>query len=157
MEKDNEKETLPVVARKKKSVKRGRRSGRAVLLLVSFLFSLMLWMYIQVTTNPVTEKSFTLQLQFENEKVLSEKNLGITFTVNTVNVRIVGRKNVVDKLTSSDLSAYLDLSTIEEAGSQRMKVNVKCDENVYFRVEMQNPEDLPVSVYTKEPAAEAES
>ena len=156
-DKDNEKENLPVVARKKKSIRRGRRSGRAVLLLVSFLFSLMLWMYIQVTTNPVTEKSFTLQLQFENEKVLSEKNLGITFTVNTVNVRIVGRKNVVDKLTSSDLSAYLDLSTIEEAGSQRMKVNVKCDENVYFRVEMQNPEDLPVSVYSKEPASEADS
>ena len=68
-----------------------------------------------------------------------------------------GSLDVVDKLTSSDLSAYLDLSTIEEAGSQRLKVNVKCDEHVYFRVEMQKPEDLPVSVYTKEPASEAEA
>lgn len=145
--------SLPIVARKKKSVKQGRRTGGAVLMLISFLFSLMLWMYIQITTNPVTERTFTLQLQYENTKVLADKDLATSYDVRNVTVRIVGRKNVLDKLTSSDLSAYLDMSTVDTAGSIRMKVNVKSDENVYFRVEMQHPEDIPVSIYTR-PAEE---
>ncbi|MBO4688473.1 MAG: diadenylate cyclase CdaA [Clostridiales bacterium] len=139
---------VPVVARKKKTQKKGKRSGRALLLLISFLFSLLLWMYIQITTNPVTERTFTLELQYENQNVLRDKNLAVKYPVQNVTVRLVGRKSVMDKLSSSDLSATLDLGSVNEAGSVRLPVNVKCDENVYFRVEMQRPEDVPVSVYT---------
>ncbi|MBR5058579.1 MAG: hypothetical protein IKX04_08430, partial [Clostridiales bacterium] len=144
----DEEKDLPVVARRKKKDKKGKRSGRALLLLISFLFSILLWMYIQITTNPVTEKSFTLQIQFENAQLLKEKNLAATYPYQSVTVRIVGRKNDMDKLSSSDLSAYLDLSGVEETGSVRLPVNVKCDENVYFRVELQRPEDIAVSIYT---------
>ncbi|MBO4475027.1 MAG: diadenylate cyclase CdaA [Clostridiales bacterium] len=145
---DAEMDDVPVVARKKKTRKTGKRSGRALLLLISFLFSLLLWMYIQVTTNPVTEKTFTLELQYENQNVLREKNLAVKYPVQNVTVRLVGRKNDMDKLSSSDLTASLDLGSVDEAGSVRLPVDVKCDENVYFRVEMQRPEDVPVSVYT---------
>jgi uncharacterized protein (TIGR00159 family) len=143
-----EENDIPVVARKKKTKQKGKKSGRALLLLISFLFSLLLWMYIQVTTNPVTEKTFTLELQYENQNVLRDKNLAVKYPVQKVTVRLVGRKNDMDKLHASDLSASLDLSTVDEAGSVRLPVQVKCDENVYFRVEMQRPEDIPVSVYT---------
>ncbi|MBO4926809.1 MAG: diadenylate cyclase CdaA [Clostridiales bacterium] len=146
---EKEEETLPVVAKRKKVKKSGKRSRNAVLLLVSFLFSLVLWMYIQVTTNPVTQKTYTLQLQFENYQKLEEKNLAITLPVENVTVRLVGRKNDLEKLTASDLSAYIDLSTVEETGSVRLNVNIKCDENVYYRVELQNPQDIPVSISTK--------
>ena len=145
---DTEDKDVPVVAKKKKKRTQGKRSGRALLLLISFLFSILLWMYIQITTNPVTEKSFTLQIQFENAQLLKEKNLAATYPYQSVTVRIVGRKNDMDKLSSSDLSAYLDLSGVEETGSVRLPVNVKCDENVYFRVELQRPEDIAVSIYT---------
>lgn len=145
---ENKEEELPVVARKRKSVKNGRRSGGALLLLISFLFSLMLWMYIQITTNPVTERTFTLELQYENYEIMKEKGLASSFDVRNVTVRIVGRKNVLDKMTSSDLSAYIDMGTVDTAGSIRMKVYVKSDDDDYFRVEMQRPEDIPISVYT---------
>ena len=143
-------ETVPIVARKKKKQMKEKRARNALLFLFSFAFSLMLWMYIQVTTNPVTERSFTLQLQYENSQTLEEKNLATQYPMQLVNVRIVGRKNVMDSLTASDLSAYLDLSSVNATGSVRLKVNVKCDENVYFRVTMQRPEEVPVSVYTLE-------
>ncbi|MBR5425992.1 MAG: diadenylate cyclase CdaA [Clostridiales bacterium] len=142
-------ETVPVVARKRKTAKKGKRARNALLLLISFLFSLMLWMYIQVTTNPVTERTFTLQLQYENAQIMEEKNLATEYPMQIVTVRIVGRKNVVDNLSASDLSAYLDLANVDTTGSVRLKVNVKCDENVYFRVSMQRPEDVPVSVHTR--------
>ncbi len=143
-------ETLPIVARRKKKAKTEKRARNALLFLISFLFSIMLWMYIQVTTNPVTERTFTLQLQYENAQVLEEKNLATQYPMQLVTVRIVGRKSVMDSLTASDLSAYLDLSNVNSTGSVRLKVNVKCDENVYFRVTMQRPEEVPVSVYTLE-------
>ena len=147
---EREEEAMPVVARKKQKTKKGKKSRNALLLLVSFAFSLMLWMYIQVTTNPVTEKSFSLPLQYENDSVLKEKNLAVKYPTESVKVRLIGRKSDMDDLTSSDLSAYLDLSEIESTGSVRLNVNVKCDERIYFRVEMQNPTDIPVSVYTRE-------
>jgi YbbR domain-containing protein len=130
--------------------KKKKRSASPLLLLISFVFSLMLWMYIQVTTNPVTEKTFTLQLQYENSDVMTEKNLSSQYPIQNVTVRIVGRKNVVENLTASDLSAYVDMANVETTGSVRLKVNVKCDERVYFRVVMQRPEDIPISVYTLE-------
>lgn len=143
-------ETVPSVARKMKRDKKKKRSASPLLLLISFIFSLMLWMYIQVTTNPVTEKTFTLQLQYENSDVMNEKNLSSQYPMQMVTVRIVGRKSVIDNLTSSDLSAYVDMANVDSTGSVRLKVNVKCDENVYFRVAMQRPEDIPISVYTLE-------
>ena len=144
-----EEELLPAVARKKKTTKKGKRSKNALLLLISFLFSLMLWMYIQVTTNPVTEKSYSLQLQYENSDIMNEKNLAAKYPMQVVNVRIVGRKSDLDRLAASDLSAYLDMSTVESTGSVRLKVNIKCDERIYYRVVSQNPEYTPVSIYTR--------
>jgi len=143
-------ETVPSVARKMNKAKKKKRSASPLLLLISFVFSLMLWMYIQVTTNPVTEKTFTLQLQYENSDVMTEKNLSSQYPIQNVTVRIVGRKNVVENLTASDLSADVDMANVETTGSVRLKVNVKCDERVYFRVVMQRPEDIPISVYTLE-------
>ncbi len=152
---DEEQEAVPIVARKKKSEKKGRRTGGALLLLLSFFFSFILWMYIQVTTNPVTERTFTLDLQYENYEVMKEKGLASNFDIRSVTVRIVGRKNVLDKMTSSDLSAYIDMGSVETPGSIRMKVYVKSDDNVYFRVDMQRPEDIPISVYTSSDTEES--
>lgn len=149
--KEESSESLPVVAKRKKSYSKGKRSRNALLLLISFALSLLLWMYIQITTNPVTEKTYTLQLQYENASVLNEKNLATnTYPVQNVTVRIVGRKNVIDKLTASDLSAFIDLAEVHEAGAIRLPVHFSCDDNVYFRVDMQRPEDVPVSIYTLE-------
>ena len=143
-----EKESLPIVALRRSKRRQATRSSRALLMLISFVFSLMLWMYIQITTNPVTVKTFTLQLKYENSDIMKEKNLASTYPVSDVTVRIVGRKNVMDKLSASDLYAYLDLAEVTESGSVRLPVHITCDRNVYFRVDMQNPVDKAISVYT---------
>lgn len=147
------KESLPVVARKKLR-KKSSPATRATLILVSFLFSLTLWMYIQVTTNPVTEKTFTLDLKYENEQLLTEQNLYNAFPIQTVTVRVVGRKNAIDTMGSSDLEAYIDYADIPaedlKAGPpMNMEVKVKSNNHVYFRVSMQRPEQLRLSLHSK--------
>ena len=109
-------------------------------------------MYIQVTTNPVTEKTYTLPLQEENYQILKDKGLAAKFPVANVTVRIVGRKNVIDKLTQTDLEAYIDYADVNvvDSGTVLMDVKVKCHDSVYIRVDMHVPEDQYVSIYTVE-------
>ena len=149
--KKSESESLPIVALRRVK-KNGKRSGRVLLLLVSFIFSVLLWMYIQVTTNPVTEKTYTLPLQEENYQILKDKGLAAKFPVANVTVRIVGRKNVIDKLTQTDLEAYIDYADVNvvDSGTVLMDVKVKCHDSVYIRVDMHVPEDQYVSIYTVE-------
>lgn len=147
------KESLPVVARKKLR-KKSSPATRALLILVSFLFSLTLWMYIQVTTNPVTEKTLTLDLKYENEQLLTDQNLYNAFPIQTVTVRVVGRKNVIDTMGTSDLEAYIDYADIPseslKAGPPvNMDVKVKSNNHVYFRVSMQRPQELRLSLHSK--------
>ncbi len=148
-EKKEEQESLPIVAIRRFR-KKGKKSGRVLLLLTSFVFSVFLWMYIQVTTNPVIEKTLALNVKFENEAVLKEKGLAPKFPVQNVTVRIVGRKSAIEDMDESDLIAYIDCAEIESAGSPRVPIKVRSEENVYFRVDMQNPEDVTVQVYTLE-------
>lgn len=147
------KESLPVVARKKLR-KKSSPATRALLILVSFLFSLTLWMYIQVTTNPVTEKTLTLDLKYENEQLLTDQNLYNAFPIQTVTVRVVGRKNVIDTMGTSDLEAYIDYADIPseslKAGPPvNMDVKVKSNNHVYFRVSMQRPQELRLSLHSR--------
>ncbi|MBR6850703.1 MAG: diadenylate cyclase, partial [Lachnospiraceae bacterium] len=146
-----EAESVPVVA-SRRARKGAKKSGRVWLLLISFLFSIFLWMYIQVTTNPVTEKTYTLPLRYENDAMLTERNLTVNNypIVQEVTVRIVGRKNVIDKLNTSNLEAYIDFAEVNSTGSWNMLIKVKCSDSVYFRVDMQKPEDIYVSVNSVE-------
>ncbi len=155
------KESLPVVARKKIR-KKSSPATRALLILVSLLFSIVLWTYIQVTTNPVTEKTFTLDLKFENEQLLEEKKLYNAFPIQTITVRVVGRKNVIDTLSSADMEAYIDYADIQadelKAGPPvKMNVKVKSNNNVYFRVDMQRPESLALSLHSRSDASSGET
>ena len=155
------KESLPVVARKKIR-KKSSPANRALLILVSLLFSIILWTYIQVTTNPVTEKTFTLDLKFENEQLLEDRNLYNAFPIQTVTVRVVGRKNVIDTLGAADMEAYIDYADIQsnelKAGPPvKMKVKVKSNNNVYFRVDMQRPAELALSLHSRNTESSGES
>ena len=149
--KKSESEAVPVVATRR-ARKAAKTSGRVWLLLISFVFSVFLWMYIQVTTNPVTEKTYTLPLRYENDAMLAERNLTVNNfpVVQEVTVRIVGRKNVIDKLSTSNLEAYIEFSEVDTTGSWNMLIKVKCSDSVYFRVDMQNPDDIYVSVNSVE-------
>ena len=146
-----EAESVPVVA-SRRARKGAKKPGRVWLLLISFLFSIFLWMYIQVATNPVTEKTYTLPLRYENDAMLTERNLTVNNypIVQEVTVRIVGRKNVIDKLNTSNLEAYIDFAEVNSTGSWNMLIKVKCSDSVYFRVDMQKPEDIYVSANSVE-------
>lgn len=104
-------------------------------------------MYIQINNNPVVEKEITVPLQFQSGEVLESKGLETDYTVENINVLIVGRKSVIEDLSDTDIGAYIDYSQIEDAGYYTLPIEISSQKNVYYRVEFQNPESIAVNVY----------
>lgn len=138
---------LPVTA-KRSDDRIGKNITRKIIYIVaSFIISLSLWMYIQINNNPVVEKEITVPLQFQSGEVLESKGLETDYTVENINVLIVGRKSVIEDLSDTDIGAYIDYSQIEDAGYYTLPIEISSQKNVYYRVEFQNPESIAVNVY----------
>ena len=123
------------------------RLQRVMLLLLSFLISIGLWMYIQITSNPIVEKSMTIPIHFQNKENLDALHLAVDWPNQTVTVDVVGRKAVMDSFSESDISAYLDFSSVTAAGVARIPVHIAKENPVYFRVKNQLPESILVNIY----------
>ncbi|NLT11206.1 MAG: TIGR00159 family protein [Clostridiaceae bacterium] len=122
-------------------------SHKILYILLSFLISLGLWMYIQINSNPVVEKSLSVPLFFKSESVLEENGLETNYNYNSVNIRIVGRKNVIDNLQSADMIASIDYSQITGPGVYYIPIDISSEKNVYYRLESQDPESISVVIY----------
>lgn len=122
------------------------RYQKTIMFLVSLLVSLGLWMYIQITTNPIAQKSITVKVMSVNTEILSERGLEAYYPVATVTVDIVGRKTTIDKFSESDLSAYIDFSDVKESGIAELPIRTTSEISAYFRVEQMSKDQINVVI-----------
>ena len=130
--------------------KRVSTATRILFLVLSLFLSTMLWMYIQIITNPVVSKNMTVPISKYQDADLPD-NIWTQYPVNTVDITIVGRANTINSLTADDIVVSVDYSKIEDddKGIVNLPVNVKARDNgVYFRVDRQQPREIPVTVYS---------
>lgn len=83
--------------------------------LLSLVVAAVLWFVVVNVENPETRKNFTVNVTFTNEASLAEQNL--YYKVNgtgTVKVTLSGKRSIIEKLSTSDISAVADLSRREE-------------------------------------------
>lgn len=116
---------------------------RAIFLLVSLFLSLFLWLYIQIDNNPVVSRNITVPITYPKDR----SDVSVSFPIDEVELRIVGRKNTINTLTSKDIVATVDYSNMPDSkgGVVELPVEVRSkDPNKYFRVERQVPSTLPV-------------
>lgn len=142
------------------SVQRGAESLRSksmsttvvekiVLILLSLIISFGLWIYIQINNNPVISKTYVVPINYNNMSISSDEFL--SFRMTEVTVKIVGRQKVLDNLQADDLEATIDTTNISGSGAVELPVTVKAkDSGVYFRVELLNPDAIPVFINTAE-------
>ncbi|SCW39271.1 TIGR00159 family protein [Ruminococcaceae bacterium YRB3002] len=122
---------------------------RFVFILLAFLFSLGLWMYIQVNNNPVVTKTITVPISYSS--VDTPENIDVSYPIDSVDLKIVGRQNTIANLTPSDIVVSIDYSSVtgDMTGVVELPVTVKPKDNrVYFRIEQQLPETVSVTVYS---------
>lgn len=137
------------VADQTSNSKRVSVSTRIVFLIVSLFLSLMLWMYIQINTNPVVTKTLTVPINKYQTEDIAE-NYDVSYPIKTVEIEIVGRAKTINNLTADDIIATIDYSGIEagEDGVVELPVTISsADGNTYFRVERQLPETVSVTIF----------
>lgn len=124
------------------NAKRVSMATRVIFLIVSFFLSLFLWLYIQIDNNPVVSRNITVPISYPEER----KDISITFPIDEVELRIVGRKNTINALTSRDIIVTLKYDEMpDKEGIVEVPVEVRSrDNNKYFRVDRQSFKKIAV-------------
>ena len=90
--------------------------------LFSVLVALLLWFYVQDAEAPDYKKTFS-------DVPVQMQSLSSSFSVidggeNTVDITLVGKRSDLNKIRSSDLEAYVDLSSVTQPGSYQQEIQV---------------------------------
>lgn len=98
--------------------------AKAVCVFMAFL----IWLYVmQVDSPEYTEDFQSLPVELINTQVLDgESGLSVYSGYgNTVDVTIIGKKSLINRISSGDIHVYADVSTIKTAGSHAIPVYVE--------------------------------
>ena len=122
---------------------------RVVFFVISLLLSIGLWMYIQINNNPVVSKTINVPISYSFTD--TPDNIDVSYPIDSIDLTVVGRQNTIQSLSSSDIIASVDYSSLDgsKIGVVELPVVVKAkDSSVYFRIEQQLPETISVTVYS---------
>lgn len=92
--------------------------NKIFLIVISLLTSLIMWSYIANPDSTDYRQTFQgVQVEFQGqEKILANRNLSITnVDTQSVTVTLKGNRSKISKLTSNDLRAVIDVSSIKQA------------------------------------------
>lgn len=122
------------------------RRQQILLLAASLAISIVIFLYVQVTVNPIETRNFSLQLVYENIESAEGKGLQLQVPIQTVQVTLMGRQKTVADLRSEDVTAYLDFSKVEKEGLLSMPIEIKVDRLLHLQTTYISPQAVTVSV-----------
>lgn len=101
----------------------GKRSRHPILaILLSVFVAIILWVYVQDAESPDYKKTFT-GVTVELEGLADDLSV-ISGGETEVDITLSGKRTDLNRIKVSDLEAYLDLSTVTEAGVYDQDVSV---------------------------------
>lgn len=92
-------------------------------LLLAAIIAFGMWLYVITVEVPEDEVTYTgISVTFQNENyLLEERNMMVVSDeIPTVNVTLRGNRTDLNKLSSSNITATVDLSQVNEPGTQRL-------------------------------------
>jgi YbbR domain-containing protein len=124
-----------------------RPASWVVSIVICFLISFAIWIYVANISTQDFEKTFSLiDIRIEGSELLAERsNMSvINIEESKVSVTVSGLRSDVSKLTADDFSAYIDVRDITEAGRHSLDVYIDLPESV--SLVSRTPESVNVSV-----------
>ncbi|NCB74206.1 MAG: hypothetical protein EOM51_05620 [Clostridia bacterium] len=112
----------------KKKVKSGILDSKFLWVVVSLLASVLLWVYVTTSEGDVIERTFDgVQVVFKGEENLLEKYELVISNVssNTVSVRIRTTRREIAKLSSTQITAVVDVSKFSSKGIYNSSVELE--------------------------------
>lgn len=122
------------------------RRQRAVTMLASVLVAIVIWLYVQVTINPVITRTFSTQVTYRGAEIARTNGYIVQMPLETIQISLMGRTKTMTNLSAVDINAYLDLSAINQAGLTELPVVVDTSSLSYLRTELVSPSSITVSV-----------
>jgi hypothetical protein len=112
--------------------------SKLVTALISALIALAVWVYVVTVVSPNSDKHFyNVPVVAQGEALLTERGLMITHTdVTTTDLHLEGSRIDLNKLSSSNITATMDVSKIYEAGVHNLTYTTTF------------PGDVPSSAFT---------
>lgn len=107
---------------------------------IALVLACMLWIYVSIQNNPITEQSYEVHLnQLNMPKAMTVYN-----TPQKINVRVRGSRTVLNNKSAADITATVDFKNVTE-GQQKLpiKVNTKIGDVIAV-----NPKEISVYVDT---------
>jgi YbbR domain-containing protein len=101
-------------------------SSRIFYIIFSLLASISVWLYVSYIENPdITVTVRNVKVEVLNVDYLTDKGLVVTdITTDTVSLRFTGKRNIVTRLTNSNVAAAVDLSEIKEKGVKSLDYDI---------------------------------
>ena len=98
--------------RKKK--KKETKYQKILYIAFSIIASIALWMYVAYVENPDASVTITgISIEYTSSELLADNGLVVTnVDAETLNIRFVGKRNTVTKLSDKNMTATVDLSEI---------------------------------------------
>jgi diadenylate cyclase len=122
------------------------RRQRVLTALASLLVAIVIWLYVQVTINPVITRTFSIQVTYRGAETARTNGYIVQMPLETIQISLMGRTKTVTGLSASDIIAYLDLSSVEQAGLTDLPVEVDTSSLSYIRTTLITPSSITVSV-----------
>lgn len=95
-----------------------------VIKIISILTAILIWFLVLDQDNPFEEKTIAVPLS-SNVEVLRQNNLQIVGASlpTSIDVKIKGRRQKIAGVTANDFKVTIDLSEVNESGTQRIPIN----------------------------------
>lgn len=138
-------------AARKPSQQKGMRvrfpRGRKLLMTIaSLVIATLLWFYVQVTVNPVETKVYTIPLTVRSSAGLEENGLAVVSAPDSVGITVMARRKSLTDLPAEAITAYVDMTGIDESGNHAMTVHVEIDKTGFYRTTGISPTTASVKV-----------
>jgi len=107
---------------------------------VALILACMLWLYVSIQNNPITEQSYDVHLNQLNMPT----NMTVYNAPQKINVRIRGSRTVLNNKGASEITATVDFKNVTE-GQQKLPVRVQTKIGDVIAI---NPKEISVYVDT---------
>ncbi|MCR4593885.1 MAG: hypothetical protein K5761_02390 [Clostridiales bacterium] len=105
-------------------------SKKWFMILVSFLIAFGVWVYISVVESPIIEKTISDVSVKIDTSFADQQNLQIFGKSDyKIDVRVSGKKYVVNSLKAEDISATANTSNVNSAGSKTLQIKIESNSN----------------------------
>lgn len=123
------------------------------------ILACLLWLYVNQTQSPITEQIYTVPLEERN----LAQGLVVTQADQQIQVRVQGNSSDLDKISTADIHAYIDLSGYG-TGTAAVSINTNLPNTlklisldpttVTVKIEMTTTKEIPLNIDTEGSPAE---